>query len=155
MNILKLVVSIIICHLAGIIGSLFTAPAIDSWYQFLEKPIFNPPSWVFAPAWLVLYTLMGISLYLIWKTEDKWKLKRIAIIFFATQLILNGLWSIIFFGAKNPMWAFFEILLLWIFIGLTFSFFYMIKRKSAYLLLPYWLWVSFAALLNVCIWYLN
>ena len=115
---IKLIASIIICQLAGIIGAVFTTPSISSWYAGLNKPSFNPPNWVFGPVWTLLYFLMGISLYLVWKQKEGVETKT-ALIFFAIQLGLNTLWSIIFFGMRLPSVAFIEILILLLFIVLT------------------------------------
>lgn len=155
----KLILAIFVCLLAGIIGSVFTYPAIGSWYAFLEKPFFAPPNWLFGPAWTTLYFLMGVSLYLVWKTKSKQKgfiaLKNEALNIFYTQLALNALWSIIFFGLKSPSLAFVEILLMWVLIAATICKFSKISKAASYLLIPYLLWVSFATLLNASIVYLN
>ena len=155
MNITKLIVSILICQLAGFIGSIFTAPSISTWYATLKKPAFNPPNWLFAPVWTTLFFLMGISLYLIWSRgfEDE-KIKS-AIIIFSVQLILNILWSFLFFGLKSPFLAFLEIILLWFAILVNIIKFYNISKTTGLLLLPYILWVSFAAILNFFIYRLN
>lgn len=152
-NILKLLSAIALCQLAGFIGSWFTTPAIRSWYVFLEKPDFNPPNWLFAPVWTLLFILMAISLYLVWQSTAKKKTQ--ALIIFYLQLGLNIIWSVIFFGLKNPGLAFGEILFLWLLILLTITSFYKINKTSAYLLTPYLVWVSFAAFLNFLIWNLN
>ena len=154
-NFVKLIISIAICQLAGIIGSVFTAYSIPTWYASLVKPSFNPPNWIFSPVWITLYLLMGISLYIIWLSKAKPKYKKAAFTFFGLQLLLNALWSIIFFGLQAPFYAFIEIILLWISILITICFFYKISRPAAYLLVPYILWVSFAAVLNFFIFLLN
>ena len=154
-NIIKLIISIIICQLAGIIGSFFTSPSIPTWYASLNKPEFNPPNWIFAPVWITLFLLMGISLYIIWSSKTKISYKKTAFIFFGVQLLLNTLWSIIFFGFQSPFYAFIEIILLWFSILITIIVFYRISRPAAYLLVPYILWVSFAAVLNFFIFILN
>lgn len=154
-NIPLLLYSLIICQLAGIIGSFFTSSSIPTWYAALEKPSFNPPNWVFAPVWTTLFVLMGISLYLIWNKGLKAKEVKTALTFFGIQLALNVLWSIIFFGLKSPLYAFVEIIILWIAILLTILKFYKISKVAAYLLIPYILWVSFAAVLNFLIFTLN
>lgn len=151
----KLVISILICNAAGIIGSFFTSPTIPGWYASLVKPGFNPPGWIFGPVWILLYIMMGISLYLIWREGLEKKQNRIAAIMFGIQLILNSAWSIIFFGLHAPLVAFIEIIILWIAIAATIILFYRISKKASYLLLPYILWVSFAAVLNFAIFYLN
>ncbi|MBT4824782.1 tryptophan-rich sensory protein [Candidatus Woesearchaeota archaeon] len=152
-NYFKLILSIVICQLAGIIGSFFTVSSVSTWFLTLNKPFFNPPSWLFGPVWITLYLLMGISLYLIWNSYNK--SSRLAISFFSIQLVLNSLWSILFFGLKNPLLAFIEIIILWIFILLTIIFSHKKSKTSAYLLIPYILWVTFAAILNFSIFYLN
>jgi len=177
-NATKLIVSVLICELAGIIGSIFTMPEIRSWYYFLNKPSFSPPNWLFAPVWTILFLLMGISLYLVWSkdfivnistndTQKKawnpisaklwsgsWREENAALIF-VLQLVLNILWSVIFFGLKSPSLAFVEILMLWFAILYTIVNFYRISKPAAYLLLPYILWVSFATFLNFAIWQIN
>lgn len=154
-NLSKLVVSILLCQFAGLIGSVFTALSLENWYLFLEKPAFNPPAWVFFPAWVTLYTLMGISLYLVWeKGLQEQEIKK-GIFIFGIQLGLNTLWSILFFGLKSPYYAFVEIVLLWFAILLTILKFRKISKTASYLLFPYILWVSFAMLLNYYIWILN
>ena len=151
----KLVFSIIICQLAGAIGSIFTSQSIAGWYTSLNKPFFNPPNWVFGPVWITLYLLMGVSLYLVWiRGINKPKVK-IALAIFGIHLFLNASWSIIFFGLRSPFYAFLEIILLWLAILLTMTKFYKISKTAAYLLIPYIIWVTFAAILNYSIWVLN
>jgi len=147
-------IAIIICQLAGIIGSFFTTSSVSTWYTTLVKPEFNPPGWVFGPVWITLYTLMGISLYLVWKKRDKQNVTPALLVFFA-QLVLNAIWSIIFFGLQSPFYAFIIIIFLWVLIAGSIYFFYKISKPAAYLLIPYILWVSFAAVLNFMIWILN
>lgn len=150
-NIWKLIISMALPFLASAIGGLFTASSVSSWYITLIKPPFNPPSWVFGPVWTLLYLLMGVSLYLVWiKKYDK-----NAFTFFGIQLVLNALWSVLFFGFRSPLLAFVEIIFLWIAILITLFYFYRINKISAYLLIPYILWVSFAAILNLAILVLN
>lgn len=146
---LKLLLAIIICEGAGLIGSIFTINSVNTWYLTLNKPVFNPPSWIFGPVWTILYLLMGISLYLAWGT------KKISLKWFWIQLALNSLWSILFFGLRNPAIAFFGIVLLWLAIFLTIKSFWRKNRTAAWLLIPYLLWVSFASVLNVFIVILN
>lgn len=154
-NTLKLVTSIIICLLAGYIGSFFTSPSIPTWYANLEKPSFNPPDWVFAPVWTALFVLMGISAYLVWHKGVQNKDVRISLFIFGVQLMLNVLWSFLFFRLQSPFYAFVEIIILWAAIALTILNFHRISRTAGLLLLPYILWVSFAAILNFFIWRLN
>ncbi len=154
-NATKLIISILICELAGAIGSFFTAPAIGDWYYFLNKPPLNPPNCVFAPVWTILFLLMGVSLYLIWKQGLKNRENKNAVFVFAIQLVLNVFWSVIFFGLKAPGLAFTEIIILWLAILITIIKFFKLSKPAAYLLLPYILWVSFAAVLNFSIWIIN
>jgi tryptophan-rich sensory protein len=154
-SIIKLVVSIIIAELVGIIGSFFTTPAISSWYQFLIKPSFSPPNWIFAPVWTTLFLLMGIAAYLVWSEGFEKRDAKIALSVYGVQLVLNLLWSVLFFGLQFPFYGFLEIIALWITIALNILVFYRVSRKAAYLLIPYILWVSFAAILNYSIWQLN
>jgi benzodiazapine receptor len=150
----KIIIAIFVCQLAGIIGSVFTTSAIPEWYSTLVKPEFTPPSWLFAPVWITLYTLMGISLYLVWGRKDKKDATPALLVFFA-QLVLNAVWSIVFFGLQSPFYAFIIIIFLWVLIAGSIYFFYPISKTAAYLMIPYILWVSFAALLNYFIWILN
>jgi len=154
-KILKLVISILVCQVAGLIGSLFTLSSISTWYAQLEKPTFNPPNWVFAPVWTLLFLLMGISLYLIVSKGVENKKVKTALSIFVIQLTLNILWSFLFFGLQSLLYAFIEIIILGLAILLTIISFYKISKTAAYLLLPYVLWVSFAAVLNFSILILN
>jgi len=147
----KLIISVVICQMAGVIGSIFTTSAIPRWYAKLKKPSFNPPNWVFGPVWTLLFLMMGISLYIVWNTG----ITQLALIAFAAQLILNILWSIIFFGFKSPKYALIEIVALWITIFFTIISFYGISAIAALLLVPCLLWVTFAAILNYFVWVLN
>ncbi len=151
----QLIISIIYVQLAGLIGSIFTTPSISTWYQTLVKPSYNPPNWLFAPAWTLLFLLMGISLFLIWTSQADKKTKQKAIAIFNTQLLFNILWSLFFFTFKNPTLAFIEIIIFWILILINIKSFSTIKRFAAILLIPYILWVSFAAFLNLSIVLLN
>ena len=150
-----LIASILLPQAAGAIGSYFTMPSIPGWYAGLAKPSFNPPGWIFGPIWTLLYLLMGIALYLIWKKGTEIKEVRLAMIFFAAQLLLNILWSFLFFYMKLPCAAFIEIILLWTAILITLTAFYRLSRPAGLLLVPYLLWVSFAAVLNFFLWRLN
>jgi tryptophan-rich sensory protein len=153
-EILKLVVSILLCQLAGFLGSLFTIPSIPTWYQTLKKPSFTPPNWIFSPVWISLYIVMGISLFLVWRRKDSPKVKT-ALIFFFVQLILNIFWSVGFFGLRLPLLGLMDIILLWVAIVLTIQNFFKVSRMAGLLLLPYLLWVSFATVLNFFLWNLN
>lgn len=154
-NVLKLLTSLIICQLAGVVGSFFTFPAISSWYTYLEKPPFNPPNWVFSPVWIIMFLFMGISLYLLWEEGLGNHSVKIALLFFSIQLILNICWSIVFFGLKSPFFALIEIIILWIAILITILKSFKVSKAAGILLIPYILWVSFAAVLNFFLWNLN
>jgi tryptophan-rich sensory protein len=150
-----LIFSIAISQLAGIVGSIFTTAEVNNWYVFLEKPSFNPPNWIFGPVWITLYTLMGISLYLILKKGYKKVNVKFAVNIFFIHLAINSAWSIIFFSLHNLALAFFVIATLWLFIFYLIKLFLKIDRNAAYLLIPYLFWVSIASVLNYSIWMLN
>ncbi len=154
-SVLKLIISIVLPLLVGFVGSYFTTPSIETWYSTLNKPSLNPPNFIFAPVWTALYILMGISLFLIWESKEKKENKRIPLIFFSMQLLLNSSWSIIFFGLQNPQLALINIFLLWIFILLNIIFFFKISKIAGIIITPYLLWVSFASYLNYAIYILN
>jgi benzodiazapine receptor len=142
-------------ELVGILGSFSTVNSVSTWYATLTKPSFNPPGWIFGPVWTLLYLLIGISFYLIWTSKAKSELKTKAYIIFAIQIILNGIWSPIFFGMHQILLALIIIILMLVSITLNFIAFHRISEKASYLLLPYWLWVCFATLLNYSIFLLN
>jgi benzodiazapine receptor len=154
-NKLKLTISILIPLIVGFTSSLFTMNSIPTWYQTLVKPSLNPPNWIFAPVWTLLYILIGVSLYLVWKKGFKNKKVRIGIYLFSVQLILNFLWTFLFFGLRFPSIASMEIVALWIFILLTIIKFYKVSKIAAYMLIPYILWVSFASYLSFSVFLLN
>ena len=154
MNFIPPIISILIAQGAGAIGSLFTTSSIDTWYTAIIKPEWNPPSWVFGPVWVTLYTLMGIAAYLVWRKRDTQEARR-ALYIYGVHLLLNSLWSILFFGLQNPQIAFFEILILLAFIVVVTVLFWRINTWAGLLFLPYLAWVSFAAYLNYTIWQLN
>jgi len=151
----KLVVSLAIPQVVGITGALATAGGVRDWYPTLVKPGFTPPGWVFGPAWTLLYLLMGVALWLVWREAGRNERARPALFAFTVQLILNGLWSFVFFGLRMPGAALAEILLLWAAILFTMARFREVSRLATLLLVPYWLWVSFATVLNASIWLLN
>jgi benzodiazapine receptor len=156
---LTLVIKFIIClaltFSAAFVGSLFTREAVPDWYATLNKPSFTPPNWLFGPVWTILYLLMAISAFIVWQKGLPNPAVRIALILYLIQLILNALWSVIFFGLKLPLIAFVEILLLWSAIVFTILTFARVSIAAALMLVPYILWVSFAAVLNFFIWFLN
>jgi len=152
---LKLAIAIIVCEAAGGLGSLFTISAISNWYATLIKPALNPPAWIFGPVWTTLYLLMGIAAFLVWNKGWDRKDVRKALYVFLLQLVLNAIWSIIFFGLHSPLWAFVDIVAMWLAIVWTMILFYKVSKPAMWLLLPYILWVSFAAYLNYSILMLN
>lgn len=154
-NPFRFLASVGICFLAGAIGSFFTSPSIPGWYQNINKPFFNPPNWIFGPVWSVLFLMMGISLYLIWKKEAAKKEKRIAILIFAAQLLFNAFWSIAFFGLKSPFLGLIVIFILLLLIAVNIFKFCKISKEAGILLVPYIIWVMFASILNFAIWKLN
>lgn len=155
MNYKRLIISLALPQLAGIIGSFFTISSIPTWYATLQKPSFSPPNWLFGPAWIILYILMGISAYLIWQEVEQNKAARSALWLFWIHLFFNAIWSIIFFGLQNPGLAFIDIIIIWFLIVVLMIKFWRINHWASYLLIPYLLWVSFAGVLNYFIWYLN
>jgi len=154
-SILGLLATIFVCELAGFVGSIFTTPAIPSWYASLKKPFFTPPSWVFAPVWVALYALMGVSLYIVWKKGPGRHEIRRAVGLFGIQLALNVLWSVVFFGMRSPLGGLVAITLLLVVLLSTIAVFYKISKAASILLLPYFLWGGFASILNLSILILN
>ena len=153
---LKIIYCVAICLAVGYLSSNVTQSSITTWYPEIKKPSFNPPNWVFAPVWTMLFIMMGISAGMVWnKLESNKELVKKGLLFFTVQLLLNALWSYLFFGLQNPMLAGLEIILLWLMIFETYIQFAKINKISGYLLLPYLAWVSFAAVLNGSIWWLN
>jgi len=153
--VIKLIVCLAVTFSAAFIGSLFTREAVPDWYANLNKPSFTPPNWLFGPVWTILYLLMAISAVIVWQKGLANPAVRIALTIYLIQLILNAVWSVIFFGLKMPWLSFIEIILLWSAIGLTIFAFARVSITAAVLLVPYILWVSFAAVLNFFIWLLN
>ena len=154
-DIWRLIISLALCQIAGIIGSTFTRPAIPTWYASLNKPAYSPPDWVFGPVWITLYVLMGISLFLVWRKGLDIPYARSGIVLFIIQLIFNVLWSVVFFGLKSPLGGLIIIVILWILILLTMLEFYKVSELAGALLMPYILWISFAAILNTSFFFLN
>jgi tryptophan-rich sensory protein len=155
-KITRIILVVVVCLSIGYMSGVVTRSAITTWYPTLIKPSFNPPNWIFAPVWSLLYVMMGVAAGLVWDRIDTNKegVKK-ALFFFAIQLILNALWSYLFFGLHNPMLAGLEIILLWLMIYETYVQFAKINAIAGYLFIPYLLWVSFASVLNGSIWWLN
>jgi benzodiazapine receptor len=152
---IKLAASLGACYLAAFIGSIFTTPNVPTWYASLAKPAFAPPDWVFGPVWTALFTMMGISAYLVWREVPTDPRAKAALAVFILQLAANVSWSAAFFGLRSPLAGLVVIALLWALIALTIQKFRAISRTAGALLLPYLIWVSFAAVLNCAIWRLN
>jgi benzodiazapine receptor len=153
-KIIKLLFLIIACEGVGFLGTIFTIPSIQGWYMTLQKAPFNPPSWVFGPAWTMLYFLMALSLFLVLQKKLK-KQRNFLMILFSIQLALNFFWSVIFFGQHLPLVAFIEIIFLWISIALLIVDSWKYSKTAALLLVPYICWVSFASILNLFVILLN
>jgi benzodiazapine receptor len=154
-DVARLIVSIVVCQLAGGLGAIFTTPAIPTWYASLNKPSFNPPNTVFFPVWTTLYTLMGIAVFLVWRKGLHERRVRVALALFGIQLILNLGWTIIFFGLYSLFGAVIAIVFLWVAILINILTFWRISKVAGALLIPYILWVSFAGILNYSLWVLN
>jgi tryptophan-rich sensory protein len=151
---LKFIIALALPLIVGFAGSVFTSISVNTWFVTLNKPVFNPPAWLFAPAWTVLYILMGIAFYLLWQQGYSAKMRG-AFVVYGFQLVLNLLWSLFFFGLRSPLLGFIDIVLLWLLILLNIILFYRLKRVAAWLLVPYLLWVTFASALNLSILILN
>jgi tryptophan-rich sensory protein len=155
-NIPKLALCIGWCFVFAFAGSTFTpVPGSEWYYHVLNKPSWNPPDWLFPPAWSLLFLLMGIALYLVVQQSSEKTNIRGALIVFGVQLLLNLGWSASFFGLHSPLIALVVIVLLWLAILLTILKFKAVSPLSGYLLIPYLLWVTFASVLNFTIWRLN
>lgn len=153
-QVVALVGAIVLCVGIGVVGALFTTPQIPTWYAGIAKPSWTPPNWLFGPVWTTLYVLMAISAWLVWRRErlsTAWP----ALAAFGIQLLLNAIWSPIFFGLESPQLGLIVIVLLWLMIGVTIYLFRPRSLAAALLLIPYLAWVSYASCLNFAIWRLN
>jgi benzodiazapine receptor len=154
--VVRLVVACVASLSAGLIGSLaMFAGDFDVWYPALVKPAFTPPNWLFGPVWTILYLLMGVAAFLVWRKGLQSRAVRVALVWFLVQLVLNAVWSPVFFGWHRIGWALVVVVLLWAAIVVTIRYFLQVSRAAAILLVPYLLWVSFATVLNAAIWRLN
>lgn len=155
-KILRIAVVVMTCLVIGYFSGMVTRESITTWYPTLVKPVFNPPNWIFAPVWTVLYIMIGVAGGMVWNRLefDAEKVKK-AFLFFIIQLALNALWSYLFFGLHNPLLALIEIVLLWLIIFETYTQFKKIDKVAGMLFIPYLAWVSFAMILNGSIWWLN
>ena len=154
-KIVRLITSVSVCLLTGFLGSFATRDSITTWYAQLSRPSFTPPDWTFGVVWPVLYVMMGISAFLIWNVGIDKRQVKVSLGCFASQLILNGLWTPIFFGLHLIGLALVEIVILWAAILMTILAFWKVSKPAALLLLPYILWVSFAVVLNAILFLLN
>lgn len=155
MRYLKFFLALSLPLIIGAVSGILTSRSVNEWFVTINKPSFNPPNWVFAPVWTILYILMGIAFFFVWKSNAPTDDKRQAFIFYGIQLILNFMWSLIFFGSHNIGIALVEIVILWIMIVLTTILFKNISSIAGWLMTPYVCWVGFAIVLNFYIWRLN
>lgn len=155
-NTIGLLVALLLPLSLGGVGAVATNRSVQTWYQTLRKPSFNPPDWVFGPVWTLLYTLMGLASWLVWRERNKDRpAVQEALGWYSAQLLFNSVWSIIFFGMRRIRLALVDIVALWGTLLITITRFFHVRESAAWLLLPYFLWVSFATLLNTAIWWLN
>ncbi|MFH1651601.1 MAG: TspO/MBR family protein [Chloroflexota bacterium] len=154
-DVLELVASLVVCLMAGAVGSIFTTPSIPTWYASLQKPFFNPPGELFAPVWTLLYLLMGLAAFFVWREGLSSRRVRVALALFLGQLALNILWSGAFFGMRSTLFGLIVIIPLWLAILVTMVLFFRVRGLSGWLMLPYLLWVTFASVLNIALWQLN
>ncbi len=152
----KIALFVLLCLAVGFFSSLITRDNVLTWFPTIKKPFFNPPSWLFAPVWTLLYIAMGVAAGLVWNQIFQTpEIVKKALLFFGIQLVLNAFWSYIFFGLHNILLALIEIILLWLLIFETYKQFRIINKTAGYLFIPYLAWVSFATVLNASLWYLN
>ena len=146
---------VLVCELVGVVGALTTDTGTSPWYRTLAKPAFQPPGWVFGPVWTLLYALMGVAAWRVWRLGPDTPGVRLALALFAAQLVLNAVWSPVFFGAHRIGLALVILAALWLVLVPTTFAFFRLDRPAGGLLLPYLAWVSFAVVLNASIWRLN
>ncbi len=151
----KVLICVLVIPALGAVGGIVTSQNIAGWYELLEKPPGTPPNWVFGPVWTLLYVLIGISLALVWDRAPSGTAKNRALVIFAVQMVLNLVWTPVFFGAYLVLAALVIIALLWIAILMTILAFLKLNRTAAWLLVPYLIWVSYASYLNAGIFWLN
>ena len=153
---IRIFVAVFMCLGVGGIGAATSIdPSLDGWFNRLQRPSFAPPNWLFGPVWSVLYVMMGVAAAGVWQAGARTPEVRRALVLFLIQLVCNGIWSPLFFGAHRIGWAFVDIILLWVAISFTIQAFYRVARWTAWVLLPYWGWVTFATALNAAYWKLN
>jgi len=147
--------AVLLCEAVGVLAGWATQTSVTTWYPTLAKPSFTPPNWVFAPVWTLMYALMGISAFLIWRCGTDRARVQAALAAFGIQLLLNGGWSFAFFGARSPALGLLVIVALWLVLGWTVNRFFQIRAAAGWLLVPYLAWVTYALALNAAIWGLN
>jgi tryptophan-rich sensory protein len=153
---IQIIISVLIAQAAGAIGAVATQSSVSTWYTTLDKPWFTPPNWLFGPAWITLYTLMGIAAWLVWKKGGfSDQAVRAALIAYGVQLLINTTWSPVFFGARAPGAGLIVIVVMLVAIVVTIYLFARHSKAAAWLMVPYVLWVSYATALNFEIWRLN
>ena len=153
-SLITAIICILLPLIIGSLSGLANIGSLDTWYSALNKPAFNPPGYLFGPVWTILYLLMGVSLFLIWKSPSG-KLRYRALVIFGIQMLLNFAWSFLFFYFQKIELALFDIMVLWLLIWFMIFIFYKINKVAALIQIPYLLWVSFASILNAAIWMLN
>ena len=153
-SLLALVVLMLLSILAIAVGGFLTSLSVSDWYLTLNKPAWNPPNWIFGPVWTTLYIMMAITAWLVWIEKDR-PLVRSAMVAYGLQLFLNVCWSGMFFALENPLLGVIDIVLLWIALAWTLERFWKVKQVATFLMVPYFLWVTFAMVLNFTIWRLN
>ena len=154
-RIIYITLSVLVCLAIGFLSSIATQSSVNDWYVTLNKPSFTPPNYLFAPVWTALYIMMGVAAGIVWSKGYHHIWVKTALYHFVFQLLLNALWSIVFFGLKNPLGGMVVILALLTMIILTIKWFGVISKPAALLMVPYVLWVAFASALNYKIWELN
>ena len=154
-RIIYITLSVLVCLAIGFLASIATQSSVNDWYVTLNKPSFTPPNYLFAPVWTALYIMMGVAAGIVWSKGYHHIWVKTALYHFVFQLLLNALWSIVFFGLKNPLGGMVVILALLTMIILTIKWFGVISKPAALLMVPYVLWVAFASALNYKIWELN
>lgn len=154
-DLIRLIVAIVACQSAGLLGALATQTGSSSWYQQLHKPPFNPPGWVFGPVWTALYLMMAVAAWLVWRQGLSIRPVRVALVLFAAQLALNVAWTPVFFGMRSIVGGLVVIVLLLAAIVATTAAFWPLSRPAAGLMLPYLGWVCFATVLNASFLVLN
>ena len=146
-NVYGIAVIVLACAAVPAIGAAVSAPAVGGWYADVPKPSWTPPDWVFGPVWTALYAMMAVSASLVWVSRNVDDV-CCPLSAFGVQLALNLAWSVCFFGLRNPLLAFLDVCLLWVMVAVTTAEFFLVSRAAGWLMVPYWLWVSFAAALN-------